>query len=362
MTGVKKWINLEPQDHSQLLGLRSPANKTKSTEVLFVNYGIEATYHLVAPDGSVKYFGRLAPFNGFNIQLTFSDHVWLIKDNIGGNLAIFRANEKTGRAYVGPKIMTKLSGDDQHGAAGLQLTEPFIIAVQDQSGLASRGIPVNFSVIGGRGSLSVYKTTTNATGQATTVLTLGRRPGTNTVEVRVRPLKVQVFAAVGNLVADSLSVVSGLDQQGLVGTALTEPFVVLVRDQNGNPFAGATVTFTVTSGAETLSVESDTTDANGRASTTLTLGNERGQVAVTATVADLDPVTFTATANPSPDFDGNGTVGFPDFVLFAALFGMSDGDEEFDARFDLDENGDIGFSDFVIFAAAFGTGINARNP
>ncbi len=49
-------------------------------------------------------------------------------------------------------------------------------------------------------------------------------------------------------------------------------------------------------------------------------------------------ITFTATANPSPDFDGDGTVGFSDFVLFATLFGMSES-EEFDVRFDLDENG-----------------------
>ncbi len=56
----------------------------------------------------------------------------------------------------------------------------------------------------------------------------------------------------------------------------------------------------------------------------------------------------------NPDFDGDGTVGFSDFVQFAAQFGLNQDDDGFDARFDLDGNGAIGFSDFLIFAGAFG--------
>ena len=57
----------------------------------------------------------------------------------------------------------------------------------------------------------------------------------------------------------------------------------------------------------------------------------------------------------NPDFDGDGAVGFGDFVQFAAQFGSSRGDDEYDARYDLDGNGTIGFSDFLILAGAFGT-------
>ena len=57
---------------------------------------------------------------------------------------------------------------------------------------------------------------------------------------------------------------------------------------------------------------------------------------------------------PTPDFDGDGTVGFGDFLLFAAAFGQSQGDAGYDARYDLDEDGVIGFGDFLIFAGAFG--------
>ena len=55
-----------------------------------------------------------------------------------------------------------------------------------------------------------------------------------------------------------------------------------------------------------------------------------------------------------PDFDGDGNIGFGDFVLFAGVFGSSQGDEEYNARYDLNGDGEIGFTDFVIFAQDFG--------
>ena len=57
---------------------------------------------------------------------------------------------------------------------------------------------------------------------------------------------------------------------------------------------------------------------------------------------------------PLPDFNGDGMVGFSDFVQFAGKFGLSQGDAAFDARFDLDDDGTVGFGDFVIFAGRFG--------
>ena len=58
----------------------------------------------------------------------------------------------------------------------------------------------------------------------------------------------------------------------------------------------------------------------------------------------------------TPDFDGDGTVGFSDFLQFAANFGLSQGDTGYDTRFDLDGDGAVGFSDFLIFAGSFGQG------
>ena len=148
---------------------------------------------------------------------------------------------------------------------------------------------------------------------------------------------------------------SGDGQKGQTDTQLKEPFVVTVSDQNRTEFEGVPVSFAVTTGGGKLSLESTMTDSTGLASSILTLGSKPGANTVTAKVSGIDEhQTFVAEALASADFDGNGTVGFTDFVQFAAQFGLSQGDEGYEGRFDLDGNGAIGFGDFLIFAGAFG--------
>ena len=54
------------------------------------------------------------------------------------------------------------------------------------------------------------------------------------------------------------------------------------------------------------------------------------------------------------DFDGDGKVGFSDFVAFAGKFGTSRGDGRYEAKYDLNGDGQVGFGDFVAFAGFFG--------
>lgn len=54
------------------------------------------------------------------------------------------------------------------------------------------------------------------------------------------------------------------------------------------------------------------------------------------------------------DFDGDGVVGIPDFLLFVGVFGASRGDEKYQAKYDLDGDGAIGIPDFLIFVDNFG--------
>ena len=85
------------------------------------------------------------------------------------------------------------------------------------------------------------------------------------------------------------------------------PFVVEVQNKNGNPLQGAQVTFSVTAGGGSLSVETSTTDSNGHAQTTLTLGAV-GTNTVSASVEGVSqPVTFTAVVDWLPSF-GDSTV------------------------------------------------------
>ena len=69
-------------------------------------------------------------------------------------------------------------------------------------------------------------------------------------------------------------------------------------------------------------------------------------------------VALQVAAPRSPDFDGNGLVGFSDFVAFAGAFGARLGDGKYVAAYDLNGDGGIGFDDFVIFAGRFGEAAN----
>ena len=72
-----------------------------------------------------------------------------------------------------------------------------------------------------------------------------------------------------------LAIVSGQGQDGTPGAALAAPFVVEVRDQRDEAFAGVPVAFTVTSGGGSLSTTTGTTNTKGWAQTTLTLGSSK---------------------------------------------------------------------------------------
>lgn len=105
-----------------------------------------------------------------------------------------------------------------------------------------------------------------------------------------------------------VSIVSGNNQSGPAGLTLPAPVVVAVNGRAGTGVAGATVNFSVTSGAATLSANSATADVNGMAQMTVTLGPlgaaGSGTVIITAAVAgsNVPPVSFTLFATqPNPN-------------------------------------------------------------
>ena len=63
-------------------------------------------------------------------------------------------------------------------------------------------------------------------------------------------------------------------------------------------------------------------------------------------------------APPSPDFDGNGVVQVPDFLLFVDAYGYRAGQAQYDGKYDLDGDGEIGIPDFLIFVDSFGKTVN----
>lgn len=89
----------------------------------------------------------------------------------------------------------------------------------------------------------------------------------------------------------TLSIISGNGQRGTIGQPLPQPLVVEVRNANRAPVAGVTVQWTVTKGSAQLNPATSTTNAQGQASTTVTV-TSLGAVSIQAAVASLPSVTF----------------------------------------------------------------------
>ncbi|MBW4612840.1 MAG: DUF4082 domain-containing protein [Desmonostoc vinosum HA7617-LM4] len=99
--------------------------------------------------------------------------------------------------------ITKFSGDNQSGTVGTALANPLVVQVKNSAGNPQSGVTVNFAVTGGGGSVSPTSAVTNASGQASTTLTLGAAPGatspvTNTVSASASGYGSVTFTATAN--------------------------------------------------------------------------------------------------------------------------------------------------------------------
>jgi adhesin/invasin len=210
-----------------------------------------------------------------------------------GSPITFSANGTAGT----PATLARTSGNNQSGTAGGALAQPFVVTVTDAGGNAVAGHAVAFAVATGNGTLSTASTTTNSTGRAETTLTLGPSAGTNTVSASSNGLTTVTFTATAQAQPPAaVAVATGANQSARIGMALTDPIVFRVTNASGNPVQGVSLAFAIGSGGGSLSVASGTTDAQGNASTQLTVGTNLGANSVTATAQGIPAATANAMA------------------------------------------------------------------
>ena len=86
---------------------------------------------------------------------------------------------------------------------------------------------------------------------------------------------------------------------------------------------------------------------------------QRGAFTLTVTVTDNASTTATESFSMAvrliADFNDDGVVNSSDYALFVAAFGLSEGDDGFNAEMDLNGDGTIGIPDFLIFVDNFGS-------
>ena len=102
-----------------------------------------------------------------------------------------------------PAAMVTLTGDAQVGAVGTALAAPFVVRVADAAGAPVPGVFVEWTTTGG--TLSQATDTTDAGGQASTILTLPAGSGTVTVTAHVDGLSDVTFTATASPIGSLLT-------------------------------------------------------------------------------------------------------------------------------------------------------------
>ena len=182
------------------------------------------------------------------------------------------------------------------GTVGAAVTPAPSVKATDAGGKPVAGLPVTFTVSGG-GTIGRTSVTTDASGTASVgSWTLGTTAGPQTVVATAGTRTLTFTASAAAAAAATITAVGSATGNALTGAAVASRPAVQLRDQYGNPVAGATVTFSVVTGGGTVTGATVTTDASGTATVGgWTLGVEPGTQTVRASAGSL-ATTFSATA------------------------------------------------------------------
>src|SRR6266576_2536716 len=216
-------------------------------------------------------------------------------------LAVLTSGQVTLIAGAATQIAVN-AGNNQTVTAGTAVQIAPSVIVKHASGNPVPGVAVTFAVAPGNGSITGASQTTDADGIATVgSWTLSTTAGTNTLTATSAglagsPVSFVAHGTAGN--AGSIAVSGGDKQTATVNSAVATAPAVMVKDANGNPVQGVSVTFAVGPGSGSITGASQTTNASGIAAVgSWTLGTVAGQNTLTATAPGVNgsPITFTAT-------------------------------------------------------------------
>ena len=205
-----------------------------------------------------------------------------------------KSSSTTTPTTVPPNVVQVLSGDGQSVVVHEQGTEPLVVRVVDDGGAPVSGVTVSFvPAIGGAFSAAAV---TDADGQTMATFTASTRAGVDTI-LASTPTSTSKGVFVFTILpgpAGALRKLAGDGQVAPPGTTLTYPFVVDVKDADANNLENVDVVWSATAGS--LSAAATPTDSTGQAQTVLTLPATAGTYKITAHVAGVTDVTFTAFA------------------------------------------------------------------
>ncbi|MYK16849.1 hypothetical protein F4055_01595, partial [Candidatus Poribacteria bacterium] len=235
--------------------------------------------------------------------------------NVSGGSVTPTTNQQQQQQGTGRNVLSFNLGTSISGNTGDEIN--LQATARDQDGFTVPQVPVTFTISDSDvGTLSTTSLNTNSNGVAGITLTLGEEDGSITASASGYDSATATITITP--APAGLQVASGDNQDGEPGSVLSSAFVVRFEDTEGNPISGAEVTFTVETGGGSLSSSTDTTDSDGEAETTLTLGTQGMRNTVRARVdstayPNVGSAVFTAEATRGPEaivvVDGDDQIG-----------------------------------------------------
>jgi adhesin/invasin len=261
----------------------------------------------------VWYLGSAIGSNSHKLEITANDGVNPLKNSP----IILQAD-----AIAGPvdSLRSFLTSDVSQLPADGQSKANITVTLTDRFGNPVKDKAVIILSSGGTDIINQPTSLTDANGKAVGTIA-STKSGTRTITARDltdgidlnNGTNVEFKALAPKTIEES----SGNNQTANIGTALSQPIVVIVRDMNSNPVPGVNVDFVVTAGGGSIlnlqeqsqgdlskSTVGIITDSTGKASAQWILGQKPGTNTAEARVSGLtgSPVPFTANgvnANPT---------------------------------------------------------------
>ncbi len=142
-----------------------------------------------------------------------------------------------------PTQISLIGGGAQTGAVSAALAQPIVVEVRDAQGNLVPGATVNFSIVTGGGTALPPNAATNASGQASTVWTMGSALGAQEARasLAVAPTVFVAVPATATPGVPAQVVITQAPSAAVAGTAFAPVVTAEVRDASGNvvtSFAG----------------------------------------------------------------------------------------------------------------------------
>ncbi len=237
-----------------------------------------------------------------------------------GSPVVFTASGK-----FDAKKISIINGNNQIGVIESQLPQPIEVLVLNSNNNPVEGIPVEFLVFSGGGSIdnngdTLVVKNTNSNGKASVIFTLGNEAGIDNNKINVtasdgfdqlQGSPISILASAAESPAIKIEAITQTQLTGIVGKTI-EPVQVKVVDNENLPVPSHEVKFLITAGnGRITNAQHDTslvvsTNENGIAEISWTLGTKIGtdlnKIEATSDNGILDliqsPITFNATTLP----------------------------------------------------------------